>query len=86
VTCPAKVTVPIHRGREGDGIASFGAGCASCPLRTQCTTAAAGRTVSVGRHEQRLSDARAEQQQPEWQADYRATRPKVERGSSYLSR
>jgi hypothetical protein len=86
VTCPATVTVPIRRGREGDGIASFGEGCAGCPLRAQCTTAVAGRTVSVGRHEQRLSDARTEQQQPEWQADYRATRPKVERKLGHLMR
>ena len=86
VTCPSKVTVPIRRGRGGDGIAYFGEGCAGCPLRAQCTTAAAGRTVSVGRHEQRLSDARAEQQQPEWQADYRATRPKVERKLGHLMR
>jgi hypothetical protein len=86
VTCPAKVTVPIRRGQGGDGIAYFGEGCAACPLRAQCTTAAAGRTVSVGRHEQRLADARAEQQQPDWQADYRATRPKVERKLGHLMR
>jgi hypothetical protein len=86
VTCPAEVTVPIRRGREGDGTASFGAGCATCPLRVQCTTAATGRTVSVGRHEQRLADARAEQQQPHWQTDYRATRPKVERKLGHLMR
>jgi hypothetical protein len=30
VTCPGEVTVPIRRGRDGDGIASFGDGCASC--------------------------------------------------------
>jgi len=75
VTCPAKVTVPIRRGREGDGVAYFGDGCVTCPLRAQCTTATAGRTVSVGRHEQRLRDARAEQREPDWQANYRATRP-----------
>jgi len=86
VTCPAKATVPIRRGREGDGIAYFGDGCVACPLRAQCTTAAGGRTVSVGRHEQRLADARAEQQQPDWQADYRATRPKVERKLGHLMR
>jgi hypothetical protein len=86
VTCPGEVTVPIRRGREGDGIAYFGAGCATCPLRAQCTTAAGGRTVSVGRHEQRLADARAEQQQPDWQVDYRATRPKVERKLGHLMR
>jgi len=86
VTCPAKVTVPIRRGQGGNGIAYFGDGCAGCPLSAQCTTAAAGRTVSVGRHEQRLADARTEQQQPEWQADYRATRPKVERKLGHLMR
>ena len=86
VTCPSQVTAPIRRGREGDGIAYFGQGCATCPLRAQCTTATAGRTVSVGRHEQRLADARAEQQQPDWQADYRATRPKVERKLGHLMR
>jgi len=58
--------VPIRRGRQGDGIAYFGHGCAACPLRAQCTTATGERTVSVGRREQRLADARAEQQQPEW--------------------
>ncbi|MHB1009745.1 MAG: transposase, partial [Propionibacteriaceae bacterium] len=86
VTCPGEVTVPIRRGRDGDGTAYFGDGCASCPLRAQCTTATGGRTVSVGRHEQRLADARAEQQQPHWQADYRATRPKVERKLGHLMR
>jgi hypothetical protein len=86
VTCPAEVTVPIRRGGEGDGMASFGAGCAGCALRAQCTTAASGRTVRVGRHEQRLADARAEQQQPHWQVDYRATRPKVERKLGHLMR
>lgn len=86
VTCPADSTVPIRRGRDGDGIAYFGEQCAGCPLRAQCTTAAAGRTVSVGRHEQRLADARTEQQQPEWIADYRATRPKVERKLGHLMR
>jgi len=86
VTCPGEVTVGIRRGRDGDGIAYFGDGCAACPLRAQCTTAAAGRTVSVGRHEQRLRDARAEQKQPDWQADYRATRPKVERKLGHLMR
>ncbi len=86
VTCPGQVTVPIRRGRDGDGIASFGAGCETCPLRAQCTTAASGRTVSVGCHEQRLADARAGQAQPDWQADYRATRPKVERKLGHLMR
>ena len=86
VTCPAGLTVPIRRGRDGDGTAYFADGCAGCPLRAQCTTAAGGRTIRVGRYEQRLSDARAEQQQPRWAADYRATRPKVERKIGHLMR
>ncbi len=86
MTCPAELSVPIRRGREGGGIAHFGDGCAGCPLRAQCTTAASGRTISVGRYEQRLADARAEQQHPHWVADYRATRPKVERKLGHMMR
>lgn len=86
VTCPAELSVPIRRGRDADGIAYFGQGCSTCPLRAQCTTATGGRTIRVGRYEQRLADARAQQQQPQWQADYRATRPKVERKLGHLMR
>ncbi|MDN5751542.1 MAG: transposase [Pseudonocardia sp.] len=35
--------------------------------------------VSVGPHEQTLTDARARQTDPAWVDDYRGTRPKVER-------
>jgi len=79
VTCPNGVTTPIQRGAAGAGIAYFRRACTACPLRAQCTTARAGRSITVGLHEQRLTDARAAQQDPDWQADYRATRPKVER-------
>ena len=71
---------------DGGGIAYFGQACAGCPLRAQCTTAKAGRTVSVGPHEQALADARARQTDPAWVADYRATRPKVERKLAHLMR
>ena len=86
VTCPAGNTAPIRRGRKSAGIASFGAACAGCPLREQCTTAAAGRNVSVGVHEEQLAAARARQQHPDWVGDYRATRPKVERKIGHLMR
>lgn len=86
VTCPNNVTVTIHRDKHGDGTAYFGPACADCPLRSQCTTAAGGRTISVGRHEQRLAQARAVQQDPAWRQDYRATRPKVERRLGQLMR
>jgi len=84
VTCPNNVTAAIRRGAKGEGVAYFGQACAKCPLRAQCTTARDGRSVTVGVHEQRLTDARAAQQDPDWQADYRATRPKVERKLGHL--
>jgi Transposase DDE domain/Transposase domain (DUF772) len=86
VTCPAGHTAPIRRGNDGAGTASFGDACTSCPLREQCTKAAAGRSISVGAHEQQLADARARQRHPDWVADYRATRPKVERKIGHLMR
>jgi len=72
--------------RAGGGTAYFGSTCPACPLRAQCTTAAGGRTVSVGPYEQTLTDARARQTDPAWVSDYRATRPKVERKIGHLMR
>lgn len=86
VTCPAGVTVGIRRDRHGDGQAAFGAACSDCRLRAQCTDAKDGRTVQVTRYERHLADARRRQQDPDWQADYRATRPKVERRIAHLMR
>jgi hypothetical protein len=84
VTCPGGVTAPIRPARAGGGTAYFASACPACPLRAQCTTAAGGRTVSVGPHEQTLTAARARQTDPAWIADYRATRPKVERKIGHL--
>ena len=86
VTCPAGVAVAIRRNADGDGIAYFADACADCPLREQCTNAEGGRTIRVGRYEQRLAHARHEQQDPQWAEDYRATRPKVERKLGHLMR
>lgn len=84
VTCPNQVTAPIRRDKHGDGSASFGPSCAECPLRAQCTKATDGRSITVGRHEPRLAQARAAQRDPAWREDYRATRPKVERKLGHL--
>lgn len=85
VTCPAGMTAPLSP--LGDGfIARFGNACASCPLAERCTTSKAGRTISVGPYEAELTAARAQQADPAWQADYRATRPKVERKIGHLMR
>lgn len=86
VTCPNEVTVTIRRGANSDARALFADACDSCALRPQCTTAKGGRRIRVGRYEQRLTDARREQQDPVWRADYRATRPKVERKIAHLMR
>jgi hypothetical protein len=80
VTCPAQRVAPLR-----GAIASFGPACAGCPLATRCTSAKEGRTISVGPHEA-LVRARAAQREPAWRADYRATRPKVERKIGHLMR
>jgi len=85
VTCPAGHAVAIRRGSSG-GIARFGELCATCPLRDRCTGAAGGRTIRVGPYEDALARARQRQADPRWQADYRATRPKVERKLGHLMR
>jgi hypothetical protein len=86
VTCPAGEEVPIRRNASGDGIAYFASACADCPLRTDCTIAAQGRTIQVGRHEALLAEARDQAQDPNWLQDYRKTRPKVERRLAHLVR
>ena len=60
VTCPAGEEVTIRRNESGDGIAYFESACADCPLRSDCTTAAGGRTIPVGRHEALLAQARTQ--------------------------
>src|SRR6266516_3856683 len=88
VTCPAGVTVPIRAaGRKRHaGTARFGASCRTCPLASQCTTAKEGRKITISPHEARLAAARIRQADPAWKADYRATRPKVERKIGHLMR
>jgi hypothetical protein len=86
VTCPARVTVAIRSARRGGGRARFGVACSVCPLRAACTASSRGRVVAVHPHEAALAAARARQGDPAWLADYRATRPKVERKLAHLLR
>lgn len=86
VGCPGGFSTPIRPAKHGGGSACFGPVCAGCPLREQCTTAAAGRTISIGPHEDTLTRARTRQTDPAWVGDYRATRPKVERKIGHLMR
>ncbi len=86
VSCPAGVTVTIGRHKDGAGVAKFAAHCKTCPLVEQCTRSHLGRKIRVGVNEAALARARAQQADPAWRADYRATRPKVERKLGHLMR
>lgn len=86
VTCPSGVTVTIRRHKDGSGVAAFKDACATCPLAGQCTASPTGRVVNVSRHEEALTAARLQQRDPAWRADYRQTRPKVERKLAHLMR
>ena len=85
VTCPAGQLAPLLPVKGGH-VARFGVACAGCPLAAQCTSATDGRSISVGPHERQLTCARERQADPEWQTDYTATRPKVERKIAHLMR
>jgi hypothetical protein len=85
VSCPAGQTVALKAAGEGQ-LAHFGKTCAGCPLTERCTTAKQGRTIYVGPYEQQLARARTRQSDPAWKADYKATRPKVERKIAHLMR
>ena len=85
VTCPAAQTVPITFGRRG-GRASFAAHCATCALRVDCTSSAAGRSITIHPHEAALQRAKAVQRSEEWKTQYRTDRPIVERKIAHFTR
>ena len=89
VTCPNGTTIairPVVAHERHAGKADFGKACTGCPLREQCTASKTGRQITISRWETHLADARTRQRDPVWQADYRATRPKVERKLAHLTR
>ena len=81
VTCPAGHTKAIK-----SGAARFGALCGGCPLRARCTTAAAGRSVTVDEHHQRRQANKTRFAQTATQAAYRRHRPMAERSIAWLTR
>ena len=85
VRCPAGLLVQIRPIKSGP-IAEFGPQCATCPLRDQCTDSKSGRVIRVNKHERHLQRERARQKNPSWQANYKATRPKVERKQAHMMR
>ena len=56
VTCPAGIT----RRLTAKNAVIFGPACRACPLRQQCTTAKAGRTLHLREHDGLLRAARAD--------------------------
>jgi Transposase DDE domain len=79
LTCPARVTVAIRPARRGGGRARFGRAGGVCPPRQAGPTSLRGRVVAIHPRAAELTVARARQRDPVWLADYRATRPRVER-------
>lgn len=89
ITCPAgEVTTDAraakdHKGRSALRFIFATEVCRSCPLRVDCVTGAAGRSVIVGVHEERMAAARALQKDPAIEALLRR-RAKVERKIDHL--
>jgi hypothetical protein len=74
VTCPAGVTRQMTASRT----VTFGAACASCPLRQRCTTAKDGRPARIHPHENLLRAARAQARTEAFKQAY-PTRSAIER-------
>jgi Transposase DDE domain/Transposase domain (DUF772) len=74
VTCPDGHTRPMSAKRT----VTFGKLCADCPLRTRCTTAQGGRSMTIHPHEELLRAARAQARTPEFKQAY-PTRSAIER-------
>jgi len=86
VTCPAGRVARLTRGGRSALHARFRAACRRCPLVGRCTTSPDGRTITIGSHEAFLAAGRAAARDPVWRADYRATRPLVERKLAHVVR
>ena len=85
VTCPNGRLVQIRLTKDGSGRADFGVACKNCPLALQCTkNTKGGRTIRIHPHERKLHDERSRQKNPQWRANYKATRPKVERKIAHM--
>lgn len=64
--------------------ARFGAHCATCPVRSKCTTAKAGRTIVLHPHHGLLAAARGLADTDDFQTVYRQHRPMIERTIAWL--
>jgi hypothetical protein len=80
VTCPAGQVRQMSKNRT----VTFGAACAGCPLRQQCTTAKDGRSMTIHPHEGLLRAARAQARTAEFRQAY-PTRSMIERVISWTA-
>jgi hypothetical protein len=80
VTCPAGHIRPMTKTRT----VTFGAVCASCPLRERCTTAKDGRSMTIHPHEGLLRAARAQARTAGFKQAY-PTRSSIERIISWTA-
>jgi len=87
VTCPAGHQVVLG---EASGIhmqrrAAF-TECGTCLLRERCTTAKAGRVLTIRpNHDQQAATRHRAATDPDWQAAYRRWRPPVERVIAWIT-
>ena len=72
--------------RHGSGLANFAEACATCELRPQCTDRRRGAPVRVGSPRGCARPGPGHAKPTPVAADYRATRPKVERKLGHLMR
>jgi hypothetical protein len=74
VTCPAGQVRQMSKTRT----VTFGAACAACPMRSLCTTAKDGRSMTIHPHDGLLRAARAQARTEEFKRAY-PTRSNIER-------
>lgn len=86
VRCPAGVRVSLRVLKDGASVAEFGASCAQCPQRTQCTESKSGRTIKLHPKHTILDRHRKHQRDEAWKTHYRKVRPRVERKLAHLMR
>lgn len=71
VTCPAGNTIGKYSTDKTGKHYSFGSRCSACPLKSLCTTAKSGRTITVHPQEAVIQEARRYQKTPEGRAHLR---------------
>ncbi|MFA9565979.1 MAG: IS1182 family transposase [Acidimicrobiales bacterium] len=79
-TCPSGITVAITK----SGAATFGAKCRGCTLRSRCTSAVDGRSLTIKPYDAELVAARRSWTDGDFTEDYRQHRPMVERSIAWL--